>query len=810
MIYPENFEDKCGFTELRERLYNNCIGDAGRFNVDKMRFNTNLKFVSESLDEVWEYLLLMRFEQRLDIAPYNEIAGVLKKLKHTGMILTVEEIEELYAVLANAPFIKNYFKNKAEDYPKLFIKSQNIDIPEELLTEIERICDFAGNIKSKASKELHSLRQAIESGRKRAGRIMESIAGKALTEGWMPADLSVTYVNGRTVIPLSATHKRKIKGYVHDESATGKTAYVEPAEMVEINNEIRNLELEEKREINRILKAFTAFAQSFRQEIIEIRSYIGFFDFTRSKALLADKLNGVKPILSEKPCMKLADARHPGLYIKSKESGIKLIPLNIELNPGKRILIISGPNAGGKSVALKTSALMQYMLQMGLLVPVEAHSEFSVFQKLFMDIGDEQSIDNDLSTYSSHLLNMKHFTEKANKNTLFFIDELGSGTEPHLGGAIAEAVLDTLKNRKSFGVVTTHYANIKDYASVTQGVENAAMLYNTEEMQPLYKLAEGKPGSSFAFEICKNIGLPQEVIKKASKKAGAKQVNIDKHLQDILKDKEAVSDKEKTLTKLEDELKRKIAKYEKLTEDLDSGMKKEIKAKKLELDNLIMMMNKKIENTIAGIKKSNAEKAKTQKLRGKLDDYKYLIEDRFDTEETKYTKKTTKKQEKVKPDVQAKKKTGNENTKLTIGDYVRFDDSDTVGKILELKGNKALIEIGALKMQVDAKRLIKTNKKASKTKTSTNVNVHLAEKQPTFTTSLDIRGKRADEATNLVMDFIDNAIVFNAAEVYILHGKGNGILRNLTRDVVKTFSKVTWYGDEHVDRGGSGITVVRF
>jgi DNA mismatch repair protein MutS2 len=688
-----------------------------------------------------------------------------------------------------------------------------------VLDAIDRIIDKKGIIRDGASPKLKEIRSEIASKNALASKRLSAIMKQAQAEGIVDTDTSVSVRNGRGVIPVSAYDKRKIKGLIHDQSASGKTVFIEPEEIVEINNDIVELGYEEKREIVRILMALADDIRPYIDDLLGSNYFLGEIDFIRSKAILGNHLNCIKPSIVDKPFVSWRKAKHPLLTLTfEKLPGREVVPLDIELTDEDRILLISGPNAGGKSVCLKTVGLIQYMLQCGLTIPVSEGSESGIFENLLIDIGDEQSIDNDLSTYSSHLINMKFFLKNGNEKTLILIDEFVTGTEPMLGGAIAEAILGELNRKKVFGVITTHYTNLKHFASVTDGIINGAMAFDNHLMQPLFHLMIGKPGSSFAFEIAKKIGLPEDVLADASGKAGVKNINYDRHLKDIARDKRYWEMKRQNIRQHEKKLEELMAEYEKELSGAKALRKDIINKAKNEAENLLQESNKMIEKTIRQIRESQAEKERTKDIRQKLEEFKTNIVSETKPSETLHEEKAAVLSSKAKR-IRIRK----ENAEMPVrpvaeqplkpGDAVRMKDTQAAGEVIEIKEKMVQVETGNLRFFVPADRIERISRSELKKSIRANQpargnDMGIVQRNITFKPEIDIRGVRGEEAINMVRNLIDNAIIVQHRNLRILHGKGNGILRQLVREYLSTVDVVRSFHDEHVELGGSGITVV--
>lgn len=824
MLYPENFEHKIGFDKIRDMLKGGCLSNLGRMRVDKIRFSNKYSFIETLVAQVDEFKQIMLMEDDFPLNHFIDLTPVLSKVKVIGTYFLPEELYDLKRSLETIKAILRFFKNKKEEnkYPYLQKLATNVQLYPFVFERIDAIINKQGEIKDNASPELSGIRSDIRSKENSVSRRLHSILKEAQKNGIVDKDISLSIRDGRATIPVDASNKRKIKGLILDESATGKTAYIEPAEIVELNNDIKELYYAERREIVKILTQFADDIRPYVDDLLLAYEYMGTIDFIRSKALLATKINGVKPIFNNKPMLIWKNAVHPLLYLSFREESRSVVPLDIELNnTNQRILLISGPNAGGKSVCLQTVGLLQYMFQCGLLVPMNENSEIGLFQNLFINIGDDQSIENDLSTYSSHLLNMKNFIKSANNKTLVLIDEFGSGTEPMLGGAIAEAILDSLNQLKAFGVITTHYTSLKHFASSQQGIENGAMLFDTGKIEPLFKLSIGEPGSSFAFEIARKIGLPEEILKNATDKIGKDHIDFDKNLKDIIRDKRYWETKRESVRKSEKKLQDQIEKYSTELETINKSRKEILNKAKQEAESLLADVNKRIENTIREIKESKAEKERTRKARKNLSDFKENLQHVDPEEEARIQRKIEKlknrekqgkKKQKVEPNVKEVKK---EQYTIETGDKVKLFGQDTVGEVLDVNGKSIMVAFGNMITTLDEKKLEKISEKEYKKQTKSSHQgqssfTDFGERKLKFKPEIDVRGKRAEEALQIVKDFVDEAIVINMGTIKILHGKGDGILRQLIRQYLETVDVVRSYHDESVQFGGSGITIVEF
>ncbi|MQY77891.1 MAG: endonuclease MutS2, partial [Bacteroidetes bacterium] len=627
VIYPKNFDKKVGFDKIRGMIIKGCLSESGRQKAEQMSFLNSFDRINTLVSQTAEFLKILQNPEPFPADYFPNVTPFLKKIRVEGTYLEVAELVNLRRSLDTIRAILNFFKKAGKDeFPFLTDLCRDVKVYPYVIDSINSILSKQGSIKDKASAELSNIRKNLADKQNAVSKRMNAILKKVQSEGWVEKDLSLAVRNGRSVIPVSANFKRKIKGLIHDESATGKTAYIEPEEIVEMNNEIKELEYAEKREIIKILTRFSDSIRPYLDDLLYSYNFLGIVDFIRAKALLAQKINAVKPEIQPEPCLDWKKANHPLLYLANQKEKKKVVPLDIYLNENTRILLISGPNAGGKSVCLQTVGLLQYMIQCGMLVPLMENSRMGIFNNIYIDIGDEQSIENDLSTYSSHLLNMKFFIRNADQNTLILIDEFGTGTEPTLGGAIAESILGELNEKGTFGVLTTHYTNLKHYASSIDGIENGAMLFDSHRMEPLFRLEIGKPGSSFAFEIARKIGLPEEILKEATGKVGEGPVNFDRHLKDIARDKRYWENKRSHIKKSEKKLEELIERYIKELNDIKKFRNEIIGKANEEAKELLAEVNKKIENTIRIIKETNAEKERTRKARRQLETYKEKID----------------------------------------------------------------------------------------------------------------------------------------------------------------------------------------
>ena len=829
MIYPQNFEQKIGFDQIRQLLKDKCLSTLGEERVNEMNFSDHFEEVDELLNQVAEFVRIIQEEDNFPDQFFFDVRPSLKRIRIEGMYMDEQELFDLRRSLETIRDIIRFLQRNDEEesdcpYPSLKKLAGDITVFPQLITKIDGILNKYGKIKDNASTELSRIRRELANTMGSISRSLNSILRNAQSEGYVDKDVAPTMRDGRLVIPVAPGLKRKIKGIVHDESASGKTVFIEPAEVVEANNRIRELEGDERREIIRILTEFSNTLRPSIPEILQSYEFLAEIDFIRAKSHFAIQTNSIKPSLENEQLLDWTMAVHPLLQLSLAKHGKKVVPLDIELNLKRRILIISGPNAGGKSVCLKTVGLLQYMLQCGMLVPMHERSHVGLFGSIFIDIGDEQSIEDDLSTYSSHLTNMKIMMKNCNERSLILIDEFGGGTEPQIGGAIAEAVLKRFNIKGTFGVITTHYQNLKHFAEDHEGVVNGAMLYDRHLMQALFQLQIGNPGSSFAVEIARKIGLPEDVIADASEIVGSEYINADKYLQDIVRDKRYWEGKRQTIRQREKHMEETIARYQAEMEELQKSRKEIIRQAKEEAERLLQESNARIENTIRTIKEAQAEKEKTRLVRQELADFRESIDNLTSKEQED---KIARKMEKLKEKQNRKKEKKQNGTKeqpavqqtpkatpITEGCPVRIKGQSSVGEVLEINGKNAVVAFGSIKTTVKTERLERSNavpqkqESAKSSFVSNQTQDSMYEKKLNFKQDSDVRGMRGDEALQAVTYFVDDAILVGMSRVRILHGTGTGILRTLIRQYLQTIPGVRHFADEHIQLGGAGITVV--
>ncbi|MCM0204374.1 Smr/MutS family protein [Bacteroides fragilis] len=829
MIYPQNFEQKIGFDQIRQLLKDKCLSTLGEERVSEMNFSDQFETVEELLNQVTEFVRIIQEEDNFPDQFFFDVRPSLKRVRVEGMYMDEQELFDLRRSLETIRDIVRFLQRNEEEesdhpYPSLKRLAGDIAVFPQLITKIDGILDKYGKIKDNASTELSRIRRELTNTMGSISRSLNSILRNAQSDGYVDKDVTPTMRDGRLVIPVAPGLKRKIKGIVHDESASGKTVFIEPAEVVEANNRIRELEGDERREIIRILTTFSNTLRPSIPEILQSYEFLAEIDFIRAKSYFAIQTSSIKPSLENEQLLDWTMAVHPLLQLSLAKHGKKVVPLDIELSTKQRILIISGPNAGGKSVCLKTVGLLQYMLQCGMLVPMHERSHAGLFGSIFIDIGDEQSIEDDLSTYSSHLTNMKIMMKSCNERSLILIDEFGGGTEPQIGGAIAEAVLKRFNIKHTFGVITTHYQNLKHFAEDHEGVVNGAMLYDRHLMQALFQLQIGNPGSSFAVEIARKIGLPEDVIADASEIVGSEYINADKYLQDIVRDKRYWEGKRQTIRQRERQMEETIARYQSEMEELQKSRKEIIRQAKEEAERLLQESNARIENTIRTIKEAQAEKEKTRLVRQELAEFRESMdsltskeqEDKIARKMEKLKEKQNRKKEKkqnVPKEQQAAQQTP-QVAPITEGCPVRIKGQSSVGEVLEINGKNAVVAFGSIKTTVKLERLERSNatpqkqEPAKSTFVSNQTQDSMYEKKLNFKQDIDVRGMRGDEALQAVTYFVDDAILVGMSRVRILHGTGTGILRTLIRQYLQTVPGIRHFADEHVQLGGAGITVV--
>lgn len=817
MIYPENFESKIGFDKIRQLLTARCLSPLGEEKVEDMTFSSDYALITESLSQTEEFIRITQEEDDFPTNYFLDVRPSLRNIKVEGTWIDESALFDLRRSLQTIRDIVSFLKKEDGEntpYPHLYTLAGEVVVFPQLISKIDNILDKFGRIKDNASPELSRIRKDMAHIAGGISKSLNAILRLAQSEGLVEKDVTPTMRDGRLVIPVAPAFKRKIKGIVHDESASGKTVFIEPAEVVEANNRIRELESEERREIIKILIAFSDILRPLVPEILQSYEFLAMIDFIRAKATFSIELNAIRPSIENKQLIRWYRAKHPLLFLSHRKQNKQIVPLDIELEEDNRLLIISGPNAGGKSVCLKTVGLLQYMVQCGLPIPLDENSKVGIFDRIFIDIGDEQSIENDLSTYSSHLTNMKFFVRNCDKKTILLIDEFGGGTEPQIGGAIAESLLKRFNEKGAFGVITTHYQNLKHFANENKGVINGAMLYDRHLMQPLFTLSIGNPGSSFAIEIARKIGLPEDVIADASEIVGSDYINMDKYLQDIVRDRRYWETKRQSIRQKEKRLEEVTETYETDLLAVEKQRKEIIRQAKADAERIMSEANARIENTIRTIRESQADKEKTKQARQALSEFKSVLDNEDNFSDDKITRKIQKLKDKEKNKKQKDKVSEKPKVQtIAIGDNVRIKGQTSIGQVLDIQRGSATVAFGMIKstakldtLEYVSKNQVKRDSKS--TLVSAAVSDDMREKKLNFKQDIDVRGMRGDEALQAVMYFIDDAILVGVSRVRILHGTGTGALRQIIRDYLRTVPGVHNYQDEHVQFGGTGITVV--
>ncbi len=832
MTYPGNFEEKIEFPRIREMLLSECLCALGHRKVQEMHFLTDPASIRHALTVTEEFRNILLMERSFPSQDYWDASPLLERIRIPGTWPEVSEVVLLRNSVATIHEICAFFSRKDPGvYPLLQHEAGRVPSFPAISRAADALLDPTGQIRDNASPLLAQIRRSIAEQQQAVTRIMQRMLKQAQADGLAESGSALTLREGRLVIPVTAGLKRKLPGIVHDESATGKTAYIEPTSVVEINNQVRELRFAEQREIVRILTEFADLVRPFLPDLHSAYEFLGDVDFWRAKASLALKTRSVLPVLDTTGHMHWAHARHPLMEQALIREGRQVVPLDIAFDNQHRIILISGPNAGGKSACLKTVGLLQYMLQCGLLVPMSENSETRLFRNIFMDIGDEQSIEQDLSTYSSHLRHMNYFTRHAGPDTLVLIDEFGSGTEPQLGGALAEAILNYLNQNKVWGVITTHYGNLKHFASANPGILNGAMLYDTSLMQPLFRLELGRAGSSFAFEIARQTGLNEEILQDAANKVGHDQVDFEKHLREAERDKRYWERKREQIRKREKELEETLARYMLQAETLEKERSRTLRQAREEADRILEDANKLIERTIREIKESQAEKERTRKARAEMDIQRKQSAESQNRQEKdsqqaldqmkalgeKLLGKKSRSQSKSGTSgeylLAKSPQTAQPHRPPQAGDWVILDDAGIPGEILSIESNQATVAFGQMKTVVPLKRLRKVSateaKKRSQTPRPSAPAFDTLQRRANFKPGIDVRGERTQDALIKVEELLDEASMLDIGEIKILHGKGNGILRQMIRQYLSTSPVVASFRDESIEQGGTGITIVR-
>ncbi|WP_462265100.1 endonuclease MutS2 [Mucilaginibacter sp.] len=783
MLYPQNSIDKLGFTEVKELISAHCLSPMGQQMVSRMQVMNNYEQIHKFLHQANEFKTILEHDAALPIYQLFDIKTLANKARIEGAFLSEEEFFQVHASLSTVFAVISYFNEREGRYTNLEALFEHLPIEKTIIKKIDLVIDAKGKIRPNASRELATITDGIARSEQEARKKIDQIFKNAAASGWT-ADGTLTIRDGRLCIPILAENKRKVRGFIHDESATGQTVYMEPEEVFTLNNRIRDLEFERRREIISILTTLTDELRPYVPLLLSYHGLLTKLDFVRAKALFAIDIEANMPQLVNEPGFRLTNARHPLLYLSFKKEQRTVVPLNVQVDESTRIIAVSGPNAGGKSVCMKTVGLLQLMVQAGLLIPADEQSTAGVFKQIFVDIGDDQSIESDLSTYSAHLSKMKNFVEQANSKTMILIDEFGTGTDPQFGGPIAEAVLEALNQKKVRGMVTTHYSNLKVFASNAEGLENASMLFDNVNMKPLYILEVGKPGSSYAFEIAQKIGLPQHVLNLAKNKIGTSQKKVDTLLVDLEREKKEIYDSKVQIDRQQRRVNELLKENEQLKSYLEENKKALMREAKQQAQSIITNANKLVENTISEIKSSQADRETTRQLRSNLQ------------QELQKTK--------VKPEVKPAIATDDE---IRAGDWVKLIDSDTTGQVLEVAKDNIIIAMGELRTVAKRKRVEKIARKDIPKEVRRSFAGSTGE-VASFSPEIDVRGMRGEDALHAIEKLLDRALMMGVGSLKVLHGKGDGILRRLIRDYLKKYDQVGRMEDEHADRGGDGITYV--
>ena len=836
-------EQKIGFDRIRQIISDKCSTSYAAERTATETFSNKPADIRKRLLLTDEMRLIMMFEDSFPSGGFIDCIDFLKPLERNSAAIDLISLRKLRTMLDTLRKVTSFFEGiKDGVYPNLKRMSSHVLAFPQIQHRIEAILDRYGDVKDTASDLLYEIRRSLREKEGAISRRMSAILKKAQEAGIVDADAGVSVRDGKMLIPVSAANKKRIPGFIYDESATGKTAFIEPAEVVELDNQIKELKFSEQREILRILLEFTDFLRPYLPDLLDAARYLGEIDFIMAKAQTALDFIAGMPVISENGEMNLRKARHPLLERALKKERKEIVPLTATLTPKKHILLISGPNAGGKSVCLKTVGLLQYMFQWGMLIPTSESSEMLVFDRIMVDIGDDQSIDNDLSTYSSFLANMKDMLEKADDRTLVLIDEFGSGTEPAAGGAIAEAILSELDGRGVYGIITTHYTNLKLYASAETGVMNGAMMFDVKNIAPMFKLEMGLPGNSFAFELARKMGMPESIIKDAEARAGEEFVGIERNLRKIARNRKALDEKlerirntDRTLENITDKYQKELQQIKQLKKDILEEAKKEAEA-------IIKGANRQVENTIKTIKESQAAKEETLEARRGLQDFMSVLAAKKEQEqkekedyierkirqidarrERQKQRKVQKADEKMQEQMREQmaeqaRMEAFRSAPLKVGEKVRIKENGMVGEVTKVSAKAVVVIIGNIssKMPLDKVERITSNefksavKETARPTTSIKMDSSISERKLNFKTEMDLRGERLNDALEKVMHYVDDAIMVGIPSVRIIHGKGTGVLRDEIQKYLRAVPGVASVRDEHIQFGGTGVTIVTF
>ena len=851
MTNVSKIESKLAFDKIRGSIAARCSTAYGRDRAENEEVSIDPAEIERRLGLADEMRVILMFESSFPTSGYADCIPFLVPMRSPFSHIDLPSLVLLRGALDTLRRILSFFSGCREgQYPLLRNMASAVLSFPEVLRRIDEILDKFGEVRDNASPELYSIRRAIKDKESAVSRRIQAILRKAQEDGVSDPDASVSVREGKMLIPVSSGNKKKVPGIVFDESASGRTSFIEPMEVVELNNQLRELHFEEQREILRILTEFTDFLRPYIDDVIDSQKFMGELDFILAKAVVSSRYRGGKPVLSDRGEVLLRQGRHPLLEEALEKEGKKIVPLDVVLTPQKRILLISGPNAGGKSVCLKTVGLLQYMFQWGMPVPTSESSEMTVFNDMFVDIGDDQSLENDLSTYSSHLLNMKEAVTLADDRSLVLIDEFGSGTEPAAGGAIAEEILSEFEKKGCYGVITTHYTNLKFYASNSSRIANGAMLFDVQKIQPLFRLEIGLPGNSFAFELARKIGLPESIVHGAEERAGKDYVAVERNLRKIARNRRELEERLVRVKAADRTLDSMTERYEKELSEIKALRKSVLEEAKAQAAEIVAQANRQIENTIREIRESQAEKQRTQELRSELRDFAASVADdsaarsemeaRIERKMAQIIERKKRQEERrARRGADASGDLGNrsvpgggtgaagagagassDNTapdRIAPGVYVRVEDSGMCGEVVQISGKKAVIAVGEILSRIDVSKLtpLSANQYRSSVKSpravasSVRLSSSISDRKLSFKPSIDIRGMHLDEAIPTITRYIDDALMVGMSEVSILHGKGAGVLKEEIRKLLRITPGVVSFADEHVERGGSGITVVK-
>lgn len=791
-LEPKDIFQRLEFDKVLELVAHECQGELGRSAAYAIRPGTNLDRIETKLREVREMRRSIDHNDRMHIPSYSDLEEELHMLEIQDYVLPEDGLRRVQITLLAVAGIYDFFTDpRREMYPSLYAVIKAIHFDKTLILEIDRVIDPDGNIRADASPELSKIRKAISGKQRELDKVFREIVQTYRTKGWL-SDTVESFRNGRRVLSVPAEHKRKVRGIIHDESATGRTSFIEPEGIIQINNDIFDLEQEERREIYRILKTLSALLRPYVPQIRKYQDILVYFDLVYAKGRVASMMKAGHPQMRQSPHLYLLDARHPLLFLRNLPLARTTVPFTLRMEHGNRILVLSGPNAGGKSITMKSVGLLQLMVQSGLLVPVDERSEMGVFSNIFADIGDQQSIEDDLSTYSSHLSNMRQFVQHANERTLVLIDEFGSGTDPQMGGAIAESILRELNQRKIYGVITTHYSNLKIFAFKTKGILNGAMHFDKDHLSPTYELKVGRPGSSYAFEIAMKSGLDEKMLEYARHRSGKSETAVDQLLIDLQKEKKELEDQLQVMKEREEKLERLMRTYDQMQRDMEFRSKRQ-----------------KLEAKEQALQQAGRENQAFEKLIRELKEEKNLEKAREIAAKVKEERQTLQEQVvELKKDIYTPPNAKSRKERpIQAGDFVKLIQGGAVGKVEALKKDKAIVMVGQLRMTIALQDLVLSGEPLE-LQPKRSIQTDTVQQNAGFQSKLDIRGMRMEEALQIVESFVDHALLTSATNLRIVHGKGNGILRKAVRTKLKEYRIPMDITHPEPELGGDGVTLV--